>query len=62
MCKIPIQTASIGEINVAYKKFGDGTNTILVISGGFNTMNFWDAYLISQLAKNNTLIVFDSRG
>lgn len=25
-------------------------------------MNFWDPYLLSQLAKNNTVIVFDSRG
>jgi pimeloyl-ACP methyl ester carboxylesterase len=60
--KIPIQKASIGDIDIAYKKFGNGTNTIVLISGGSNTMNFWDPYLISQLAKNNTVIVFDSRG
>ncbi len=52
----------MGDIDVAYKTFGNGTNTILLISGGSNTMNFWDPHLLSQLAKNNTVIVFDSRG
>ncbi|HKR74035.1 MAG TPA: alpha/beta hydrolase, partial [Candidatus Nitrosocosmicus sp.] len=60
--KIPIQKASVGDIDIAYKKFGNGTNTILLISGGSNTMNFWDPYLLSQLAKNYTIVVFDSRG
>jgi pimeloyl-ACP methyl ester carboxylesterase len=60
--KIPIQKAAVGDIDIAYKKFGNGTNTILLISGGSNTMNFWDPSLLSQLAKNNTVIVFDSRG
>ena len=60
--KVPIQKAAVGDINIAYKKFGNGTNTILLISGGSNTMNFWDPYLLSQLVKNNIVIVFDSRG
>jgi pimeloyl-ACP methyl ester carboxylesterase len=60
--KIPIQKAAVGDIEIAYKAFGNGTNTILLISGGSNTMNFWDAYLLNELAKNNTVIVFDSRG
>lgn len=47
---------------IAYKTFGSGNNTILLISGGSNTMNFWDPYLLKELAKNNTVIVFDSRG
>ncbi len=60
--KIPLQKAAVGDIEIAYKTFGNGTNTILLISGGSNTMNFWDPHLLNQLAKNNTVIVFDSRG
>ena len=60
--KIPIQKVKVEDIDIAYKTFGEGNNTILLISGGSNTMNFWDPHLLEELAKNNTVIVFDSRG
>jgi pimeloyl-ACP methyl ester carboxylesterase len=60
--KIPLQKVSVGDIEIAYKTFGNGTNTVLLISGGSNTMNFWDPYLLKELARKNTIIVFDSRG
>jgi pimeloyl-ACP methyl ester carboxylesterase len=60
--KIPVQKVTVGDIDMAYKTFGNGTNTVLLISGGSNTMNFWDPYLLNGLARNNTVIVFDSRG
>jgi pimeloyl-ACP methyl ester carboxylesterase len=60
--KIPMQKVTVGDIDMAYKTFGNGTNTVLLISGGSNTMNFWDPYLLNGLARNNTVIVFDSRG
>ncbi len=60
--EIPVKKTSVGDIDIAYKTFGNGTNTILLISGGSNTMNYWDPILLKTLAKNNTVIVFDSRG
>jgi pimeloyl-ACP methyl ester carboxylesterase len=60
--RIPMKKASVGDIDIAYKTFGNGTNTILLVSGGSNTMNFWDPNLLKTLAKNNSIIVFDSRG
>lgn len=59
---IPVQIVTVGDIEIAYKTFGNGTNTILLISGGSNTMHFWDRYLLNELARNNPLIVFDNRG
>jgi pimeloyl-ACP methyl ester carboxylesterase len=60
--KIPIQKVKVGDIEMAYKTFGNGNSTIILISGGSNTMNFWDPYFLNQLSKNNKVIVFDSRG
>lgn len=60
--KIPMQKATVDDIEVAYKTFGNGNSTIILISGGSNTMNFWDPYFLNQLSKNNKVIVFDSRG
>ncbi len=59
--KIPLQKVNVGDIDIAYKTFGNGNNTILLISGGSNTMNFWDPLLLKELSNNNTVIVFDSR-
>lgn len=60
--KMPLQKAKVGDIEMAYKTFGSGNSTIILISGGSNTMNFWDPYFLNQLSKNNKVIVFDSRG
>src|SRR5215218_6977687 len=53
----------VGEINVAYKRFGQG-KPILFISGTSQTKDAWDLRLLSQLAAatNHTVIVFDNRG
>ena len=60
--KIPVNKARVNDMDIAYKRIGNGSNVIVLISGGSNTMNFWDPHLINELSKNNTVIVFDSRG
>lgn len=54
--------AQVGDINIAYKRFGQGT-PILFIAGTSQPKEAWDSALLSQLAANNhTVIVFDNRG
>src|SRR5215213_3628006 len=52
----------VGDINIAYKQFGQG-KPILLISGIGQTKEGWDPSLLSNLAAtNHTVIVFDNRG
>jgi len=51
----------VGDIEIAYKMFGDG-EPILLISGGSADKNAWDPSFISDLSSNHTVIVFDNRG
>ena len=52
----------VGDINIAYKKFGQG-KPILLISGTSQTKDAWEPTLLSKLAAtNHTVIVFDNRG
>ena len=60
--KIPIKKVRVNDIDVAYKRIGNDSNVIVLISGGSNTMNFWDPHMIKELSKDNTILVFDSRG
>ena len=60
--KIPIKKVRVNDIDVAYKRIGNDSNVIVLISGGSNTMNFWDPHMVKELSKNNTILVFDSRG
>jgi pimeloyl-ACP methyl ester carboxylesterase len=56
------QHAQVGDINIAYKMFGQG-KPILLISGIGQTKEAWDPSLLSNLtATNHTVIVFDNRG
>src|SRR5215218_4109467 len=52
----------VGDINIAYKMFGQG-KPILLISGIGQTKEAWEPSLLSNLvATNHTVIVFDNRG
>jgi pimeloyl-ACP methyl ester carboxylesterase len=52
----------VGDINVAYKRFGQG-KPILFISGTSQTKDAWEPTLLLELAAtNHTVIVFDNRG
>jgi pimeloyl-ACP methyl ester carboxylesterase len=55
------KTVQVGDIEIAYKMFGNG-EPILLISGGSADKNAWDPSFISDLSSNHTVIVFDNRG
>jgi pimeloyl-ACP methyl ester carboxylesterase len=52
----------VGDINIAYKRFGQG-KPILLISGIGQTKEAWEPSLLSNLAStNHKVIMFDNRG
>jgi pimeloyl-ACP methyl ester carboxylesterase len=59
--KAEVKYAQVGEVRLAYYTRGQGDPMIL-INGYSATMSMWDPALIEELAKNNTLILFDNRG
>lgn len=58
---IPLDKVRIGDIEMAYKIFGKG-DPIILHNGASDNMDAWDPVLLTRLASNNTVIVFDSRG
>ncbi|HJR47376.1 MAG TPA: alpha/beta hydrolase, partial [Nitrososphaeraceae archaeon] len=58
---IPLQKVRVGDIEMAYKMFGKG-DPIILHNGASDHMDAWDPALLSRLASNNTVIIFDSRG
>ena len=46
---------------VAYRQFGSGPN-LLVVMGQHGTMTWWDPQLLSQLASQFTVTIFDLPG
>jgi pimeloyl-ACP methyl ester carboxylesterase len=61
MQKIPLERVPVGDIDIAYKMFGNG-DPILLISGSGNVMDVWPSYMLQELASNHTIIIFDHRG
>ena len=58
---VPIEKVRVGDIDIAYKMFGNG-EPILLNSGAGAGMNGWDPSTPTSLSSNHTVIVFDSRG
>jgi alpha/beta hydrolase family protein len=58
---IPAKKIRVGDIDVAYKTFGNG-DPILLISGSGNVMGVWPATFLQELSSNQTVIIFDNRG
>jgi pimeloyl-ACP methyl ester carboxylesterase len=56
-----ISKVQVGDINIAYKKFGKG-EPIVLINGYSESMKFWDPEFLDKLSANHTVIVFDNRG
>ena len=46
---------------MAYKMFGKG-DPLILHNGASDHMDAWDPALLTRLASNNTVIIFDSRG
>ena len=58
---IPIEKVRVGDIEMAYKMFGKG-DPLILHNGASDNMDAWDPALLTRIASNNTVIVFDSRG
>lgn len=57
----PTFKVEAGGIEIAYKIFGTG-DPILLVAGYGAPLESWDPFMIEDLAKNYTVIVFDNRG
>ncbi len=58
---IPLEKVRVGDIDVAYKMFGNG-EPVLLISGASVGIGSWNQSTLASLSSNHTVIVFDSRG
>jgi pimeloyl-ACP methyl ester carboxylesterase len=58
---IPLEKVRVGDIDVAYKMFGNG-DPIILFSGASDNMDAWDPSLLEGISSNHTVIVFDQRG
>jgi hypothetical protein len=60
---IPLEKVRVGDIDVAYKMFGEGECApILLVSGASVGIDSWDPSTLTSLSSNHTVIAFDSRG
>ena len=63
-----IKKIRIGDIDIAYKIFGNDINSsiendcILLIMGYHLTMDVWSPLLLKNLASKYKVIIFDNRG
>ncbi len=55
------QRVRVGDINVAYKIFGEG-EPLVMISSYMANMARWDAHFLQNLAAEYQVIIFDNRG
>ena len=52
----------VGDIDIAYRIFGNGGPSFLLISGASSTMESWEPSILRDLSSNHTVIVFDNHG
>ena len=57
-----IQNVKVDDINVAYKRFGKGDETIVTIMGYAGTMDLWNLLVLDKLAEQYQIVIFDNRG
>jgi pimeloyl-ACP methyl ester carboxylesterase len=58
---IEVKTVHVGDIDMAYKAFGQGQPLIMII-GSSSTMDLWPPEVLSRLSSNHSVIIFDNRG
>src|SRR5918994_6026500 len=58
---IPLEKDRVGDIDVAYKMFGQG-DPIILFNGASDSMDAWDPSFLTGISSNHTVIVFDQRG
>ena len=61
MQDIPLEKVRVGDIDVAYKMFGQG-DPIILFNGASDGMDAWDPSFLTGLSSNHTVIAFDRRG
>src|ERR687891_57588 len=60
---MPTRKVRVGDIDIAYKQFGNISNTpIVLITGCCTTMDMWNPSVIKELSLSRTVIIFDNRG
>jgi pimeloyl-ACP methyl ester carboxylesterase len=57
----PVRTATVNDIEIAYKEIGQGEPLLFIIGYG-STMDMWPPGVLSNLSSNYRVIVFDNRG
>src|ERR687896_2765660 len=58
---IPLEKVRVGDIDIAYKMFGQG-DPIILFNGASDSMDAWDPSFLTSISSNHTVIVFDQRG
>ena len=59
--KVATRTVPVGDIDIAYKVFGNG-DPLLLIMGYSATMDLWTKDVLKELASQYKVIIFDNRG
>ena len=57
----PILTVPIGDVTMAYRRFGAGPD-LLLIAGQASSMSVWPASLLRWLAESHRVTIYDNRG
>lgn len=58
---VPTEKVRVGDIEIAYKMFGNG-EPVLLVNGASAGIEGWDPSTLRSLSSNHTVIVFDGRG
>lgn len=58
---VAIEKVQVGDIEVAYRSFGEGDPLIMVM-GFSGTMDMWDPTLVEALSREYLVYTFDNRG
>lgn len=56
-----MKTVQVGDIDIAYKTFGDGA-PLLLIMGYSGTIDLWCPEMLAKLASHYKVVIFDNRG
>jgi hypothetical protein len=59
---IPVKKVRVSDIDIAYRIFGNGGPSFLLISSATSTMESWEPSILRGLSSNHTVIIFDNRG
>ena len=59
--KVETKMVHVGDIDIAYKTFGEG-EPLLLIMGFSGTMDIWPPSILKELSAHYQVIIFDNRG